>query len=118
MNRYSPRSRRQRQLNKPFNLDACVSTEIERHLGENRAFPIAKTHHRQHAMISSEAGHIRLQERLSSKGHSPRERQRMIGSGDRTRRLTQTTKIRASPSNIHTEATLVTHTPGAILFSF
>ncbi|OWM72756.1 hypothetical protein CDL15_Pgr024808 [Punica granatum] len=105
-------------MNKPFNLDECISTEIERHLGANRAFPTAKTHHRQHATISPEAGHIWLQERLSSKGHPPRERQRTIGSGDHTRRLTQTTKIRASSFNIHAEATLVTHTPRAIFFPF
>ncbi|OWM74318.1 hypothetical protein CDL15_Pgr013222 [Punica granatum] len=115
---YPPRSRRQRQSNKPFNLGACVSTEIERHLGANWAFPTAKTHHRQHATISLEAGHIRLQEHLSSKGHHPRERQRTIGSDDRTRHPTQTTKIRASLSNIHAEATSVTHTLGEILFSF
>ncbi|OWM76955.1 hypothetical protein CDL15_Pgr011680 [Punica granatum] len=115
---YPPRSRRQRQSNKPFNLDACVSTEIERHLKANRAFPTAKTHHRQHATISPDVGHIRLQERLSSKGHPPRERQCTIGSGDHTRHPTQTAKIKASPSNIHAKTTLVTHTPGVILFSF
>ncbi|PKI59464.1 hypothetical protein CRG98_020143 [Punica granatum] len=41
-----------------------------------------------------------------------------IGDDDCTRRPTQITKTGASPSNIHAEATLVTHTPGAILFSF
>ncbi|PKI31974.1 hypothetical protein CRG98_047635 [Punica granatum] len=99
-------------MNKPFNIDACVSTEIERHLGTNRAFPTVKTHHRQHATISPEAGHIRLQECLSPKRHPPRERQLTIGSGDHTRHPTQTAKIRASLSNIHSEATLVTHTRG------
>ncbi|OWM65114.1 hypothetical protein CDL15_Pgr027184 [Punica granatum] len=101
-------------MNKPFNIDACVSTEIERHLGTNRAFPTVKTHHRQHATISPEAGHIRLQECLSPKRHPPRERQLTIGSGDHTRHPTQTAKIRASLSNIHSEATLVTHTRGAL----
>ncbi|OWM72945.1 hypothetical protein CDL15_Pgr016505 [Punica granatum] len=38
---YPPRSRRQRQSKKPFNLDVCVSTEIERHPGANWAFPTA-----------------------------------------------------------------------------
>ncbi|OWM90078.1 hypothetical protein CDL15_Pgr000865 [Punica granatum] len=66
-----------------------------------------------------EAKHVhRLQERLSSKGHSPRERQDTVGNGDCTRRLTKTTKttkIGASPSNTHAEATSVTCTPGANL---
>ncbi|OWM78315.1 hypothetical protein CDL15_Pgr001036 [Punica granatum] len=97
---YPPRSRRQRQSNKPFNLDACVSTKIKRHPGANWAFPTAKTHHRQHATTSPGAGHIRLQECLSSKKHPPRERQCTIGSGDRTRRPAQITKTGASPSNI------------------
>ncbi|PKI49985.1 hypothetical protein CRG98_029623 [Punica granatum] len=41
-----------------------------------------------------------------------------IGDDGCTRRPTQITKTGASPSNIHAEATLVTHTPGTILFSF
>ncbi|PKI46433.1 hypothetical protein CRG98_033175 [Punica granatum] len=41
-----------------------------------------------------------------------------IGDDGCTRRPTQITKTGASPSNIHAEATLVTHTTGAILFSF
>ncbi|PKI57189.1 hypothetical protein CRG98_022479 [Punica granatum] len=69
------------------------------------------THHRQHATTSPGEGHIRFQERLSPKRHPPRERQCTIGNGDRTRHPAQITKTGASPSNIHAEATLVTHTP-------